>query len=722
MKLAHLTSDMDSREQSIIEHLQGVAEKARGFSVDLLKDYAFITGMAHDIGKYAVAFQDKLLGGKESFEHSVCGAIELEKLAKTPTEKNMTYMLEYCVAGHHTGLPDGGNKADNAVDGTTLHAKLKRKDSYIGKADYSSYKEEVEFCLPDYSELIKELAESKSPNEIIEKYAFFTRYLFSCLKDADCLDTEEFCNPDVDRKLLSDFEKAQKALDDKLAGFKAETRLQKARNALQKDAMKNSLQNTGISFLNMPTGSGKTLCSMKIALNKLKGNNPKKRIIYVIPFTSIIEQTAEVFDGIFGECVDILQHHSNCCYDEQNSTSRKLALSTENWDAPIIITTSVQFFQSLYHYKTSGLRKLHNMANSVIIFDEIHMIPVNHLQPCIRGIGYITKYLNSEAIFLSATMPDYSALLNKYANGTACVDLLPDKSGFSAFKKCRYSFVGRLDFQSVAQKASEYESSLIIVNKRKTAREMYGLLQGRKFHLSTYMTPNDRLAVIKEIRSCLENNEKITVVSTSLVEAGVDLDFKCVFRELAGFDSILQSGGRCNREGKYDFGDVFVFETDEKSSDEINIRASIVRDLIDSKFDIDSNEAVEEYYKRLFMHADEIIEKNTIANGVVGFDSIPFRSYAESFEYIKDDSVGVVINNCEKTESLLLQLENGKRSARRELQRYSVSVKIKGEFENALKKGLLKERANGVFVLTDNSYYEATTGLDINKEIDLIFD
>ena len=233
-----------------------------------------------------------------------------------------------------------------------------------------------------------ELQNSNDKSDFIEKYAFFTRYLFSCLTDADFLDTERFCNPDIDRNLRCDSKKMEQAIDDKFKGFTADTPLKKARNILQKQAIINSDSNKQISILNMPTGSGKTLCSMKIAINKMI-KHQKKRIIYVIPYTSIIEQTAEVFENIFGEYADIVQHHSNYCYDTENdSTAEKLKRSTENWDAPIIITTSVQFFQSLYHYKGSGLRKLHNMADAVIVFDEIHMIPLECLQPCLRGIGY----------------------------------------------------------------------------------------------------------------------------------------------------------------------------------------------------------------------------------------------------------------------------------------------------------------------------------------------
>lgn len=721
MKYAHIKED---GKQTIIDHLEGTAEKAVENANELMKSLAYTIGIAHDIGKYAEDFQNRLNGSSIRYEHSACGAIEIGDLVGNDMQEKMTYMLQYCIAGHHTGLPDGGTASDLAETDTTLHARLKRKKNYVNTADYSSYKEEIQLKLPDYTAVIEELQKSSDKIDFIEKYAFFTRYLFSCLTDADFIDTEQFCNPNIDRNLKYDFEKVEKAIDAKFRSFTADTPLKKARNVLQEQAINNSSDNSRISILNMPTGSGKTLCSMKIALRKLR-EHTKKRIIYVIPYTSIIEQTAEIFEDIFGEYTDIVQHHSNYCYDTDNSdvsTAEKLKRSTENWDAPIIITTSVQFFQSLYHYKGSGLRKLHNMADSVIIFDEVHLIPIECIQPCLRGIGYITQYLNSEAVFLSATMPDYSDFFARYTGSGLFKELIPDKTAFSYFKKCRYSYIGETELESIAVKAVDYKSSLIIVNSRKTAREMYRLLSGKKYHLSTYMTPNDRSRIISEIRAALQNCEKIAVVSTSLVEAGVDLDFEAVFRQLAGLDNILQSGGRCNREGKRECGDVFVFETADNPSADMKIRVSIVKDMLENGMDIDSEESIKDYYRRLFGYNGEKIDEKTIANMASNVDNIPFRKYADEFEYIKDETINVVINNNEETEKLLLQLDYDSKNVRRKLQRYSVALKIHGEFDKAFSLGLLLDTGKGIYVLADNSYYDTETGLDINKNHDCIID
>ena len=719
MKFAH---KIDDKVQTIEEHLKGVAELAAGNSVELFKPLAYTAGIAHDIGKYSDAFQKRLNGSNCKFEHSACGAIELGELAENKMQREMTYMLQYCVAGHHTGLPDGGTSVDSADGDNTLHSKLKRKKNYIGDSDYSSYKNDFELALPDYSQVLAELNRSMNIIDLIERYAFFTRYVFSCLTDADFIDTERFCSPDINRELSADFESIERSLDDKFRSFIADTPLKIARNILQEQAFLNGNDDAQISILNMPTGSGKTLCSLKIALNKVRSHH-KKRIIYVIPYTSIIEQTAEIFEKLFEEYADIVQHHSNYCYEtDDDSTAGKLKRSIENWDAPIIITTTVQFFQSIYHYKGSGLRKLHNLADSVIIFDEIHMLPIECLQPCLRAIGYVTKYLSSEAVLLSATMPDYTNLLEKYIGTYTCSELIKDKSAFSFFHKCRYNYIGETEMESICEKAEEYDSSLIIVNSRKTARETFHMLTGKKFHLSTYMTPSDRSDTIAEIRRSLENGEKIKVVSTSLVEAGVDLDFQAVFRQLAGLDSILQSGGRCNREGRMECGDVFIFETDEKPRGDMKIRTSIVKDILETGADISSGDSISEYYKRVFDYSDELIDKNTISKGQpIPLDSIPFRTYAEGFRFIREETVSVVIDDRPETSELLEQIRFGGKKIRRKLQRYSVSLKMHGEFEKALSLGLLHDTGEGVYVLANNDYYNSETGFDVGYKPEYIF-
>lgn len=533
----------DGERQTVKAHLIGVSKLAEGFSVDLLKTLAKKASLYHDIGKYALNFQKRLDDDKVKFSHAACGAIEYKNLE----DKNDCFapLMEYCIAGHHTGLMDGGTRADNS-DSPTLSGTLKRENEYTGDNDYSAYTTEIEFATLTQEEItppLNELRSAKDPTELIERYAFFTKYVFSCLTDADFLDTEIFCNKNVERGMSGDFEKALDKLNRELSNMPSNTPLRQARSRIQQQAFDNSVNKSHISILDMPTGSGKTLCSLKLALE-----SGKKRIIYVIPYTSIIEQTANKFEKMFGDVLPVLQHHSNYSYDgdteEEKKTAEKLKRTCENWDAPLIITTSVQFFQSIYHYKGSALRKLHNLRDSVIVFDEIHLIPTELLRPCLKAVGYITKYLNSEALFLSATMPDYSKLFDKFLPDVNYNKLVTDRTNFKYFKKCEYKDMGKTSLETIAENASRCKNALIVVNTKKTSAELYSLVQGEKYHLSANMTPAHRSRVIEVVRNKLENGEHITVVSTSLVEAGVDLDFNTVFRQLSGLDSILQAGGQ----------------------------------------------------------------------------------------------------------------------------------------------------------------------------------
>lgn len=479
----------------------------------------------------------------------------------------------------------------------------------------------------------------------------------------------------------------------------------------------------------MPTGSGKTLCSIRAAL-KTAIENKKKRIIYVIPYVSIIEQTAKVFEDIFGDVLPVLQHHSNYDFDDDKNedeneiTSEKLKRSCENWDAKLIVTTNIQFFESLYHYKGRRLRKLHNLADSVIIFDEIHMLPIDYIQPCLRAIGYVTKYLNSTAILMSATMPNYDKFMERYMSGVKIENAVKDTSLFNVFDKCRYEYIGKCELASLAEKAQEYDNALIIVNKRKTARELYDICSGNKYHLSTYMTPLHRSEIIAKIKEDIKNGINTTVISTSLIEAGVDLDFKAVFREIAGIDNVLQSGGRCNREGKMDMGDVFVFETDggnyqTKKKSDIIIRANITRNLFEEFENISTDKCIKEYYGRLLNYKEKKIEENTIT-AIMGndlrIDGIPFRTYAESFNFIDNQVIGIVIP-CDENRGLIKELKDGKLSVKRNLQRYSASVN-KDEFKELFQIGIIETLDCGVCILANTDYYKSDVGLTLENDVD----
>lgn len=711
--LAH-KSDAGKRKQPLKDHLVNTAELAKEFSLNKFRDVAYQAGLMHDVGKYQSTFQKRINGEKVRIEHSICGAKDAFNLVDKYGFAAL--ILAYCIAGHHGGLPNGGSRADS-VDMNTLLGRIKRDCE-----DYGEYRHEIE---TDASQLNKlnDYFSSLPQSEAVysHEFIYLTRYIFSCLTDADFLDTERFFKDRAREKISFSFEAALERLDKRFNSFNAKTGIQKTRAVLQNQAYKNIENNQNVFFLNMPTGSGKTLCSLKLALETAIKCN-KKRIIYVIPYTSIIEQTAREFEKILGDSLPVLQHHSNYTFDKNGVDANdddnivSLLKATENWDAPLIVTTSVQFFQSLHSNRGSKLRKLHNIADSVIILDEAHLLPLNYFQSCLNSIAFVSDTLDSKIILMSATLPDYEKLFEKFAykNVSMC-NLIRDKSDFKIFDKCSYSYLGKITPENLAQKTNDCGSTLIVVNKRRTAKELYTFLSGTDknvYHLSTYMTPYDRKKKIDEIRSKLAANEKIKVVSTSLIEAGVDLDFETVFRELSGLDSILQAGGRCNREGERKNGNVYIFELNDIINGDLAIRANITKGLLKKYNSISSPECIEEYYSILLNTDENKLKQNTIE--VTKAFYIPFASYSDNFKIIDSDTVGIVVGRDDKSKCLIQNLKyNSSAKIRRKLQSYTATV-YRNEFEELKHLGVINDFGTGVYCLASNSYYSEDTGISFS--------
>jgi len=714
--IAHIRED-DGAEQTIEEHCEAVRRLAESFAIDEWRSIAAYSGYIHDIGKFRDGFQARIRGtSSKPCEHACCGAQEIAKHMGNV----FVPMLEYCVAGHHSGLQNG--KASVLSPLGSLEDSLKRDVSDIEK-----YRSEFEkYCTPPDGTLLKQADNmmrkglDKLPldvknRECIERYAFFTRYVYSCLTDADFLDTESFCSGGLERGLTGDFSAALDRVNSKLASMQNDTDVRRARNELQQQAFSAGL-GSKVGILNMPTGSGKTLCSIKLALERAVKSR-KKRIIYVIPYTSIIEQTADNFQKLFGDVLPILQHHSNFDFDDMKPddemSAERIARTTENWDTPLVITTNVQFFQSIYHNRSSKLRKLHNLADSVIVFDEVHMMPVDYLQPCLRGVGYLVNFLSCDALFLSATMPDFSELFKKYAIGCDYGELISNKSGFKFFRNCRCIDIGEVSEEKLLTDAEKHDSSLIIVNSRKRARDLYTKCSAKnKFCLSTYMTPNDRSAAIESIRNLI-GEESVTVISTSLIEAGVDLDFEAVYRELSGIDSVIQSAGRCNREGKRPEGYMHVFTLEGVSIPRgMKMQAGITQSLMKEYDDIFSPECIEDYYKRLYGAENSSIENGTIYKPGMRPNTIPFRDYAEGFNMIDSDTINVIIPN-EDNRDLVDSLKYSAKSLRK-LSRYSATLHY-NEFRDLLGRGII-ESVGAAFVLACADYYSSETGLNPDYE------
>ncbi len=718
MPKVYIAHKNDDSIQTVKEHCYATADLGEKYSIDKFKKIVYAIGLLHDIGKYQPSFQNKIKNNLNLMvEHSTCGAIA----AKEKYHNALLLLMQYCITGHHSGIPDGGSK-DNTPDMNTLFGRLKREFE-----DYTAYKEEISIPEIDEDEFNRFLIEDcLNPGDIAEKFSFIVRYCFSCLTDADSNDTASFCNGIHNRSLHANFKNCLKRLDDKLNSFTCSTNLQKARSQIQKQVYYKTDVDSEIYLMNMPTGSGKTLCSMKFALERAIKTN-KKRIIYIIPYNSIIDQTVELFEALFGKDAEILRHQSSFSYDDSDydeDYKKVVRLATENWDAQIIVTTAIQFFESVYSNKRGKLRKLHNMADSILVFDEAHLMPEDYLQPCLRAVSYITRILGSEAIFLTATMPDYRKLINEYSlKNSVITNLITDTSLFEKFRKCSFENLGGIDIQKLILIAQDKPSALIVVNKRSTARAVYSLCKGKKFHLSTYMTAYDRKLTIDNIKSELSELEKdfpntddipddrrITVVSTSLIEAGVDLDFHCVLRELSGLDSVLQAGGRCNREGKRKDAAVYVFSLNDQGSVLTSERANITKGLFSDYKDISCEECIDSYYERLFFMNKAKIESKAISKYSSNIASVKFKTYADEFKIIDDTTVSIVVERDDLSRELIRNIQITGFGNHRKLQKYAFTV-YRYEFEELIKQHIIDDYGSGIWCLTNKDYYDENTGI-----------
>lgn len=717
--------------QTVKQHCEHVAQLAQKFACEPLKEIAYTGGLLHDVGKYQKSFQQKIVGDQNlQVDHSTCGAIAAKEILNPAG-----LIIRYCIAGHHGGIPNGGYFNDTD-DMPSLQGREKKK-----LEDFSIYKKElfltqnintVEHAINIAKFLMQDCDQDKK--KMIDKFAFMTRYCYSCLVDADSLDTEQFCS-DIKRKTVkSNFEECLKKVTEKLDSFQCITELQKARSRIQKQAYDNLTDDGEVYLMNMPTGSGKTLCSIRCALQLAKKIG-KKRVIYIIPYNSIISQTADTFEELFGTDAAILRHQSTYSYDEEDSGEENyrkedyrimMKQATENWDADFIITTAVQFFESIYSNRRSRLRKLHNMAESILVFDEAHMMPREYLQPCLEAVAYLSRYFKSTVLFLTATMPDFRRLIDKYTiDNMKIVELIQDRNEFCRFQRCIYQSMGIVSEEVLLVHIMNAASSLVVLNNRKNVQKLYKQCNARhKYHLSTYMTSYDRARVITNIKTDLilleeeypkrdhvPSERKIVAFSTSLIEAGVDLDFDSAFRELAGLDNILQTGGRCNREGKRKGAATYIFELDSGQSKKPDtVYSAITRGLLQKYEDIAVSECIAEYYDKLFFLNQGELEKNAMYQYCDDIHSIPFKDY--SFQMIKDDQVSIVVPENKESQDLVEQLKYGGASLSliRKLQKYTCSVR-RNEFENLLSQHVLCDYDTGVWVLVNPDYYDKEMGI-----------
>lgn len=692
--------------QTVLEHLQGTRDLAASFAGEFDAAAAGeLAGMAHDLGKFSYEFQTHILHPERRMQvdHSTAGAQILMERAGGLTP------AAFAVAGHHGGLPDGGGKMDSA-DQTTLWGRWRRQ-------------------VPAFEAWQKEL---ELPNEILPAFvrdkdaftlAFYTRMLYSCLVDADFLDTERFMNPEKDRKPLGlPPAQMEERLDQRFAEFDAsKSDLNQRRSQIQASCRAAAAHSPGLFTLTVPTGGGKTLSSLAFALRHacLYG---KKRILYVIPYTSIIDQTAQNFSKVMGP-ENVLEHHASVDYDNpENATleTYRKALATENWDATLIITTAVQFFESLFANRSSKCRKLHNIANSVIIFDEAQTIPVAYLQPCVAAIAELVSHYGVTAVLCTATQPALEPLFAEY--GLSAREICRDSAElYPVFRRTTIRDLGMLDQETLLQQLKERPRVLCVVNRRQTAQALYAGLEGDgNYCLTTLLYPEHRKVLLKEIRERLDTGQPCRVVSTSLIEAGVDVDFPLVYREEAGLDSLIQSAGRCNREGKDPAGESFVYQFRISASVPPMIRQNVdaSRAVLRTGRDPQDPETIARYFRFLRnLKGQGGLDKQKILDAFRrGIDGcwFPFAQVAERFRLIDAPTQTVYIPE-EKGAMLVESLRRGQvsRSLFRALGNYSVSI-YPDHFQRLMEAGALETLDSGDSILWDLNQYNRHTGLALD--------
>ena len=682
--------------QTLQSHSVNVGEMASEFAqVFGAQEIACQTGQLHDLGKYSEAFNHRLHGGP-SVDHATAGA----KIAVERWGNVLGKLMAFCIAGHHAGLANGSGEGDNR---RTLKQRLALQFGEDIPALDNLWQQEIK--LPQNLSAPPLKADAHHP---FFSYAFFTRMLYSCLVDADYLDTEAFYlnleNNAVERggypdlnalqrnfnQFINDFRRRIAQAPEQTEAEKRNAALNRLRSEILDHAVEQAAQPQGLFTLTVPTGGGKTFTSMAFALEHAKRHG-MRRVIYVIPFTSIIEQNAAEFRKAFGELGEqaVLEHHST--FDDgklQNeATKDKLRLASENWDAPIVVTTAVQFFESLFADRSSRCRKLHNIAGSVIILDEAQMLPLNLLLPIMQAIKELAQNYRCSVVMCTATQPAVQAENGFYRGFENVREIAPKPTAL--FDKLRRTTVQHIGTQTDADlfaKLGEHPQMLVIVNNRRHARSLYDQakhLEGT-FHLTTLMCAKHRSQKLDEIRGRLKSGEPCRVIATSLIEAGVDVDFPLVMRAEAGLDSVAQAAGRCNREGKRPSENSFVWiftpEEQWKAPPELAAQAAVMRLTADSfSDDLLSTQAVAAYFAELYqLKSSELDNKKILKmhNDTGQSLDFPFQTIADKFRMIESHMQPLIIPFDGEAENLISSLHHADHigGLLRKLQLYTVQI------------------------------------------------
>lgn len=719
--IAHINTFGD--EQSIQEHLNGTAERAGAFAEEFgCGEIGKFCGMLHDIGKYSEQFQERIRDPEhvKKVDHSTAGAVEAMEMS------NANIPMAMAMAGHHSGLLDGGSlKLSREKDGT-FFGRLKGKIP-----DYGKWKEEImaeTVSVPDFC---------MKGNHREFTMSFFIRMIYSCLVDADYLDTEYFmCRGNVKRggdasaeELLARFEKHISFwLEKKEFESEKQRRLCNSRNQILKACMERGGEwDKGLYTLTVPTGGGKTTASLGFALKHMEKHG-MKRVVYVIPYTSVIDQNAEVFSRILGK-ENVLEHHSGILYEmpegeAENTSACQKALAAENWDMPVVVTTAVQFFESLFANKSSKCRKLHNLANSVIIFDEAQTLPVPYLEPCVAAISELVANYQSSVVLCTATQPVLDRIFAEYLPGVRIREICDNVSDlYRQFRRAKICNIGEISLDGLQTRLENAGQVLCIVNKRKTAQELYARLPKEgAFCLTTLLCPAHRKKKFAEIKDRLMRGLPCRVIATSLVEAGVDLDFPEVYRQEAGLDSFIQAAGRCNREGKRELEKscVYLFRLEKDNSEFLQQNIDALRETLRKYSDPADLDAVSHYFRfyRELLGRENLDRKKIMeafAKGIHG-SCFPFASVSGMFRLIENPAKTVYIPLGE-AETWIEDLCGGQATKElfRKLGQYGVEV-FPNHFKDLWEAGCLERMDGEIYILRDLNQYKEDMGLQLDVE------
>ena len=719
----------------LAEHLCEVGKLAADFASRFGADWARLAGRWHDLGKFRPRFQ-KYIRQASGFEadahikgeagkapHSTAGALlAIDRFGAAGR------VLAYLIAGHHAGLADWFGGLRERLDDPKSQAELVES---LGENPPENLLD-----AGDFKHNLRTIPGGK------DGFALWVRMLFSALVDADFLDTERYMEPDkfASRNAWPTLAALAPLFDAHMGKLAAEadpTPVNKLRTDILRQCRQAALHDAGLFSLTVPTGGGKTLSGMAFALEHARRHG-KRRVIHVIPYTSIIEQTAGVFRSIFGNDA-VIEHHSNVESDPDKETSAT-RLACENWDAPIIVTTNVQFFESLFASRTSRCRKLHNIVDSVVILDEAQLLPPEFLQPILDVLNLLTRHYGVTVVLSTATQPALAS--RQYFDARQNLRGLDHVREIIDDPDTLYAALERVnvrlpddwhqptDWPQLAEALTAHESALAIVNTRKDARALWDAMPKGTLHLSALMCGAHRSDVIKDIKKQLTAEPPIPtrVVSTQLVEAGVDVDFPVVYRALAGLDSIAQAAGRCNREGLLKGkGEVVIFVAPKPAPSGLllqgeNACRDVLRDVTDSPL---ARARFAQYFERLYygcqLDKAGICDDLFMAGGHLdGRElAVNFRTASEKFRLIDDeDSLPIVVRyrgkdgqNAEIDQWLaMLRRDGPKRWLMHKLQRYIVNLRRRQALL-LLERGDVEEILSGLYAQAGDGLYDEVLGL-----------